>query len=234
MKTTKQAISVDTSTSFAFISIRDKNGTFYSLSIKDEKKSENLLLGIDNLLDSLDDKKIDELYVTKGPGSFTGLRIGMSTIKGISSALDIPVFTLSTLSCYAYSAYETLSNKSKLTQDDLIMPVIDARKNRYYVAGFVLDSKANVLNEVLPDSDISLEEICVFLRNQHYSRIYFVVIDDIKDKISTLPLKNSEYEIINLNDCSNPAEVLIKKAKDKLKISQGATYIRPVDAKIWM
>lgn len=62
-----------------------------------------------------------------GPGSFTGLRIGMSAAKGLATALSIPFIAISTLQCHA-SAYAFWPG--------LVIPIIDAKKSRFYCAIF--------------------------------------------------------------------------------------------------
>lgn len=71
---------------------------------------------------------IDAVGVSKGPGSYTGLRIGVSAAKGICFALDIPLISISTLNSLARSI--TVKN------DELIIPLLDARRMEVYSAVF--------------------------------------------------------------------------------------------------
>ncbi|HBX22598.1 MAG TPA: tRNA (adenosine(37)-N6)-threonylcarbamoyltransferase complex dimerization subunit type 1 TsaB [Desulfotomaculum sp.] len=73
----------------------------------------------------IDKNKLDGIAVTTGPGSFTGLRIGMSTAKTLAMVLNLPVAGVPTLESLAYP----LSG-----QAGLICPVLNARKNELYVA----------------------------------------------------------------------------------------------------
>jgi tRNA threonylcarbamoyladenosine biosynthesis protein TsaB len=70
---------------------------------------------------------LDGLAVTIGPGSFTGLRIGISTIKGLAHALDKPVVGVSTLKALAWQCGQT---------SYLICPLLDARKGEVYAAAY--------------------------------------------------------------------------------------------------
>ncbi len=70
---------------------------------------------------------IDVLGVTSGPGSFTGLRIGMATVKGLAFASDIPCVTISSLHALALGA---------ACLDGIVCPCIDARNNQIYNAVF--------------------------------------------------------------------------------------------------
>ena len=75
---------------------------------------------------SLED--IDAIAVSAGPGSFTGLRIGAATAKGLALASDLPVIRVSTLQAMAYSL--------SMISDDIICPVMDARRGQVYSAAY--------------------------------------------------------------------------------------------------
>lgn len=89
--------------------------------------SQQLMPLIEQLLNDLDMKleDMDFLSASQGPGSFTGLRIGISTIKGLAQALDKGVIGIPTLDGLAYNlAY----------RDGLICPIIDARREQVYTS----------------------------------------------------------------------------------------------------
>ncbi len=71
--------------------------------------------------------ELDALAVTTGPGSFTGLRVGLATAKGLAFALGLPVVGVSTLEALARGA---------MPFPGLLLPVLDARKRQVYAAGF--------------------------------------------------------------------------------------------------
>ncbi|MBC8544353.1 tRNA (adenosine(37)-N6)-threonylcarbamoyltransferase complex dimerization subunit type 1 TsaB [Bianquea renquensis] len=73
----------------------------------------------------LEPNDLDMLAVTVGPGSFTGLRIGAATVKGLALGLDIPVMPLPTLEVLAYGA---------VLADELLVPIMDARRGQVYAA----------------------------------------------------------------------------------------------------
>ncbi|NJX17385.1 tRNA (adenosine(37)-N6)-threonylcarbamoyltransferase complex dimerization subunit type 1 TsaB, partial [Tamlana crocina] len=85
--------------------------------------------------------------VSKGPGSYTGLRIGVSAAKGLCFALDIPLISIPTL--------RSLALQVKQEKDGFIIPLLDARRMEVYTAGFnsenkkVFDTRAEIL---VPDS----------------------------------------------------------------------------------
>lgn len=71
----------------------------------------------------LDLPQVDAIAVSAGPGSFTGLRIGSATAKGLGLALDIPVIAVPTVDSLAYNLFGT---------EDLICPLMDARRSQVY------------------------------------------------------------------------------------------------------
>ena len=72
-------------------------------------------------------KDLDAIAVSKGPGSYTGLRIGISTAKGLCYALDIPLISVSTLKAMAF-------RMAQKEESDLYCPMIDARRMEVYNA----------------------------------------------------------------------------------------------------
>lgn len=93
--------------------------------------SEKLHVYIKKVLDSsgINTSGLDCVAVSRGPGSYTGLRIGVSAAKGLAYALDIPVVTVDTLEIMARVA--SASNKS-----DIYVPMIDARRMEVYTAAY--------------------------------------------------------------------------------------------------
>ncbi len=72
---------------------------------------------------NLDLKTIDAIAIAKGPGSFTGLRIGSATAKGLALALDKPIIAVPTVDALAYNLYGN---------EKIICPMMDARRNQVY------------------------------------------------------------------------------------------------------
>ena len=121
----------------------------YTLNHK-RTHSEKLLEMIDMALKiaQLDITDIDAFAVTKGPGSFTGLRIGLSTIKGLCHSLNKPCYLVSTLD----SLYENVNNT--YSKDIIYAPIMDARRNEVYCAAFkngekIIEDDALSINDFL-------------------------------------------------------------------------------------
>ena len=93
--------------------------------------AQNLTLFIEEVFkeSKRDIKELDAVSVSIGPGSYTGLRIGLSTAKGLCYTLDIPLITVSTLEAMAHS----LKTK-ELGKDVLLLSAIDARRDEVFMA----------------------------------------------------------------------------------------------------
>ena len=152
---------IDTSSSNVTVSIVDNNKIVYNFSKKvDNDIASKILPIIDNGFKeaNLDIKSVEKILVVNGPGSFTGIRIGVTVAKTIGWALNINVVPISSLELMA----TTESNK------DYIVPLIDARRGNVYAGIYDKD-----LNVVMEDKLVSLDEI----KEQDNSDCYFVSYD---------------------------------------------------------
>ncbi|MCM1291672.1 MAG: tRNA (adenosine(37)-N6)-threonylcarbamoyltransferase complex dimerization subunit type 1 TsaB [Prevotella sp.] len=96
------------------------------------------------------ERKLDAVAVSNGPGSYTGLRIGLSLAKGLCFGLDIPLITLNTLEIMAVKA---MFHSFEWQGDEIIIPMVDARRMEVYTAGYDFS-----LNEVLSPGPMILDE----------------------------------------------------------------------------
>jgi len=147
-----KVLAIETSTMAGSVALVDGDELVseYLLNI-DITHSERLLLAIDCVTQdskiSID--KVDGFAVSVGPGSFTGLRIGVSTIKGLAYAANKPVVGISTLDALAENISFT---------DYLTCPILDARKKQVYTALYNRDAK-NRLIKLTPDLVIDPREL---------------------------------------------------------------------------
>ena len=116
---------------------------------------------------------LDGFAVTRGPGSFTGLRIGMSTIKGLAAASGKPVVGVSSL--------EALAAQAGNSENHLICPLLDARKKEVYFSRYRFESgvlKKQIAEQVLPPDRAfdDIAEPCLFIGNG--VRLYRKMISD--------------------------------------------------------
>lgn len=145
-------LNIETSTNVCSVALTD-NGMV--LEHFEDYKGQNhaaLLSGyIKKCLDFLTDKKLrlEAVAVSIGPGSYTGLRIGLSEAKGLAYALDIPLIGIDTLKIMAVS----VMFHHDVDPDTLFAPMIDARRMEVYTS--VLDI---ALNEQMKPSPLILDE----------------------------------------------------------------------------
>ena len=112
--------------------------------------SQTLLPMIDEILrmTHTDKHSLDAIAVSGGPGSYTGLRIGSATAKGLGMALDIPLIHVPTIDAMAYNAYG---------YNGLICPIMDARRSQVYTGIYEFaDGRFNIL---LENSAITFDEL---------------------------------------------------------------------------
>ncbi len=121
----------------------------YTLNNKNTH-SETLLPMIESMLShfSLTPADIDVFAASAGPGSFTGVRIGAATLKGLAFGADKPCVEVSTLEALAYNA---------ICFEGLICPVMNARRSQVYTALFRSDGKT--LTRLMPDSAMAISEL---------------------------------------------------------------------------
>ena len=121
----------------------------YTMNYK-KTHSQTLLPMIDDMAVriELELDTIDAIAVAEGPGSFTGLRIGAATAKGLGLALDKPIIPVPTVDGLAYN----LAGVS-----DLVCPLMDARRNQVYTGIYSFDGPD--LQVVSPQKAVGIEEI---------------------------------------------------------------------------
>lgn len=111
--------------------------------------SQTLLPMLANIRDilNIDMNSIDAIAVSGGPGSFTGLRIGVATAKGISLAIKKPLINIPSLEAMAYNFYDTQS---------LVVPIMDARRMQVYTGIYRNKDKFEIIKS---QSAISIEDL---------------------------------------------------------------------------
>ncbi|BDU50790.1 tRNA (adenosine(37)-N6)-threonylcarbamoyltransferase complex dimerization subunit type 1 TsaB [Haliovirga abyssi] len=137
-------LGIDTSTKISSVALYDsENGIISKLDLEVKfNHSDSLLKGIDTLFEfsKLKISDVDRVAVGIGPGSFTGVRVGIGTAKGIAFAIDKEIIGINSLEILANG----ISDSS-----DLIIPMIDARKERVYYGVYkYVDSKLKVVEQI--------------------------------------------------------------------------------------
>lgn len=177
-------LSVDSSSKCATCAIVNDEGVVSEYTLNNKREHSVLIMPmIEQLLKdsnlTIDD--IDGFVVSKGPGSFTGLRIGMATIKGLSFGLNKPYVSVSTLDGLALS----LSSFN-----GIICPIMDALRDTVYTSFYKF--KDGKLERLIDYTSLSLEELKDSL-NEKGENVIFT-----GDGV----FKHKEFLLENINNCS--------------------------------
>lgn len=176
---------IDTSSSYVTVSIINDNTIVHEFKKKIDNDIASKIMSIINMElteSNIDVKDIEKIFVVNGPGSFTGVRIGVTIAKTMAWGLNIKVVPISSLELMA----TTTSTKK------FIVPLIDARRGNVYAGVYDKD-----LNVVLDDKLISISEILRF-ETLDYE---FISYDEIKG-IETVKPNTDVLKIVNkhIND----------------------------------
>jgi len=156
-------------------------------------------------------KDLDAVAIGQGPGSYTALRIGTATAKGICFALSIPLIAIGTLDALRLSMVDRAQNS------DLIIPMIDARRREVYRA--IYDVTGRILMPVEP---IILEENS-FHQYFDYGRLWFCGDGAIKAS----ELLNQPNGVFSAEDCSAKYMIHLAEAKFAQQQFEDISYYEP-------
>jgi tRNA threonylcarbamoyladenosine biosynthesis protein TsaB len=137
-------LGIDTSTDVCSVAIFDEDKI---LAHRDSKRDFSHAAMLHNFIEScvkeagINYNQLVAIAVASGPGSYTGLRVGASTAKGLCYGLDLPLIAIDTMTSLAYSA-ENL----EMDSNTLIVPMLDARREEVYTA--IFDHKFNMLQTI--------------------------------------------------------------------------------------
>lgn len=150
---------------------------------------------------------IDAVAVSIGPGSYTGLRIGLSTAKGLCFALDVPLIAISTLKILAVKA---MFRSMEWTGEEILVPMIDARRMEVYTAAYNFR-----LDELMKPQPIVLS-------SESYSELpegkEIIFMGDGSDKAKDVIGKTSEHGA----SCIHWIDGLVPKAADMTALAEKA------------
>ncbi|MCM1144879.1 MAG: tRNA (adenosine(37)-N6)-threonylcarbamoyltransferase complex dimerization subunit type 1 TsaB [Blautia sp.] len=148
-------IALDSSGLVASVAVVEEDILVAEYTIQYKKTHSQTLLPmlheIQKMID-LDFTQVDAIAVAAGPGSFTGLRIGSATAKGLAFATGKPIVAVPTVDGLAYNLYGT---------DKIVCPIMDARRNQVYtgIYEFVSQNDAYVLHRIREQCAVSFDEI---------------------------------------------------------------------------
>lgn len=183
--------------------------------------SQTLLPMAENMLKcaEIDMKSLDCIAVTAGPGSFTGIRIGVSAVKGFAFALNIPCMGVSTLHALAYNL---------LGIDCIACAVMDARCSQYYNALFRI--RGNCIERITEDRAISNDDLAKDLAQYKGERI--VLVGDGAELayklLNSVQIDGEKDEANNVQIELAPLELRLQRAES---VCLAAAEYRKVSAK---
>ena len=171
-------LNIETATKNCSVALAKDGKTVLCKEIAAEGYShaERLHVFIENIINEagIQLKDLAAVAVSQGPGSYTGLRIGVSAAKGLCYALSVPLIAVDTL--------QALASRAKIA-DGLIVPMIDARRMEAYSAVFSagLEKKREILAEIIDEHSFA----------DFTEKLYFV--GDCNDKCKTVLTKDNFF-----------------------------------------
>jgi tRNA threonylcarbamoyladenosine biosynthesis protein TsaB len=211
-------LQIETATSVCSVAIAE-NGNVLACQEANQRNihAEKITVFIDEVLNITGKSytNIDAIAVSSGPGSYTGLRIGVSAAKGLCFALDKPLISIETLEAMA-SGFLTQNNVGDNT---LLCPMIDARRMEVFTA--VFDSKGN---RVLPTAAEIIDENSFASLLPDHHMIFF---GDGAEKCRAVLGNHPNATIVG--DFTNSAKHLTAKVYEKYKTKEfvDVAYFEP-------
>lgn len=204
---------LETSTTNCSVAVSN-NGILLSLVEEDSNKfshAEKLHLFIEKALNiaNVNKKDLEAVAVSKGPGSYTGLRIGVSAAKGLAYSLDIPLISVSTL--------HSLALKAK--KNDFIVPMIDARRMEVYTQTFNSEFMAQNIIEAKVLDQNSFSDL-----TDNGAKVSF--IGNGVEKFKAIYKSSNQSEFIPANPSAREM-LTIANNKNKQQLYEDVAYFEP-------
>ena len=158
-------LNIETATTVCSVSISENENLLFFKEINEGfTHAENLHLFIEQALKEtgIKSQQLSAISVSKGPGSYTGLRIGVSAAKGLAYALNIPLISVDTLQIMVNSAF------IKQKEPGVYCPMIDARRMEVYTA--LYNSELQILS---PIEALIIDESSILKFNSYPKVFYF-------------------------------------------------------------
>jgi len=163
---------------------------------KGQNHSEKITLFIDSVMKKagISYDQLDAVAVSMGPGSYTGLRIGVSTAKGICYAVSKPLIAVETLEAMAYGGSAVISSERSERRNLLLIPAIDARRMEVYAA--IFDENVNKIKDT--EAVIIDENSFADLKKDHHLYLF----GDGADKCAEIFANDDKITVIKDFYCS--------------------------------
>ncbi len=206
-------LNIETSTSVCSVALARDSKLLSVKEIDGENSHSSVItLFIDEVIKKagVELSSLDAIAVSKGPGSYTGLRIGVSTAKGLCYAIDKPLIAVSTLQSMAYRMSKRyISKNPKNNPEVLFCPMIDARRMEVYAA--LYDVNNCIIRNISADI-INKDSYSNFLEKR---KVYFFGNGASKCKALLSHNKNAVF-IDNMNASAvNMIDLAEKKYQEK-------------------
>lgn len=218
---------LDSATESATAAILEEDKLLGEITFNYKKQHSTIMMPmIDSLLKntglSIDD--IDGFVVSKGPGSFTGLRIGMATIKGLAQPTEKPFISISTLDALANNLFFT---------GGIICPIMDALRGNVYTNFYRFNG--DMLVSMEESQILSLEDLIQKLRN-FKEPIYFIGDGTYKfkqvlmDSLSNVFFAPAHLNVVKASSLGEIGMKLLKSGTKEDIFTSAPTYLRPSQA----
>jgi len=156
-----KVLGLDTATHYAGIAIVDsERGVLAQAAHDGSARSADLLVAIDAMCKaaSIPPGELDAVAIGAGPGSFTGLRIGMATAKGIAFAAGVPLWAVSSLAALAWGGHAEVSTAGIPRADGVYVGALDARRGEVFAGCYRVDADSTTLigeERVMPPGELA-------------------------------------------------------------------------------
>ena len=220
-----KALAIDCACSRMTVAAKNEDYTFTAIYDIGMRQSETLVPAIDYVLEKcgLAKNELDYTVLTIGPGSFTGLRLGISALKAIECAFGTPVYGISSLEAYAYPFFDSVVPT---------LACIDANKDKFY-AGIYHSGKV-----VLEDGDYDVPFIIERLKNIHDLNLAGFKKDTdkleelLKAQGCTSSINKLTVPVVTTDSLFALTEKKIPAKLPPLKDFDGPVYLRASEAEI--
>lgn len=209
-------LAIDTSTTHSSCSVMEDDYVVGDFSISQSMSHNEILINmIDEMLLKLNISinDIDLFVAVTGPGSFTGIRIGVTTIKALAFATNKPIVSVNTIEALCFGVFSSLKK----------VGIVDARSRRVYYG--IYQGYEN--KEIKKPSLFTIDELLEYLKNQNEQ---FILVGDClnlyKDEISVC--KNLIPASASFNSCISRNALVIGKKKFKCNMLDDFFTLSPV------
>ena len=198
-------LGIETSVKQSSAAIVIENNSYEVFLDTKEDTSKSLPFIVENVLNKTQSSfnDIDGIAISMGPGSFTGLRVGLSYVKGLSLALDIPIIPIST--------FESMINIVKPNSGKVIQTIIHSHGTALYIAEYISRNQLYVLDSVPKIVDIDN------LESKKDMSIIYVGPDKVADQLNITDMENIQLTALSIASLGyNNYDFLKTKSIDNL------------------